>query len=168
MTEVSVGDFGRMIFEQAYPQFPGYALSPHWASIMQDAKPHIDALLALNEKMAGGGYDIHGIIKDGKVVRKRYDRIYDAQLAVLQVQPDQLKKGDYVWLLDEEFEHYPWQNDPVEVKQVGEMLIVEHPFERHGIHQPGGKILKAPDDWEDNEEYTTDEYWLKKADELGL
>ncbi len=181
--EVSVGDYGRMIFEMTIGD--GYAgrrddLPVHWASIFDKAEPLVRQLLALNEEMVGEtgkGYKITGYIKEGgKKVRPDHERIQMAQEALWKVKASTLKEGDLIWLLDSDHEMYIGENPPVSVQDVSKKCVY---VEMQGCNYEytvqvdlGDDVLNAPDDWdgegwEQSQKYG-DDYWLAKADELGI
>lgn len=178
--EISVGDFGRMIFEQTVGE---KCTDPpeHWKSIQAEAEPLVRKLLALNKKMIvdgkPGGYEVHGYVEKGKGKKKKVlskdQRIKLAQEKVMEVSASTLKEGDRIWLNhDYDIEMYFREHEPVTVDIVkGDTIIVAHPYERHGVYKIHAKdqVLLAPKDWDEKEdEYHKDEYWLAKADELGI
>ncbi len=171
--EINVSDYGKMMFEFAVGIREQY-LPKHWASIRKEAEPLVRQLLALNEKMDGGGYEIYGYVKeDGKKKLSVHDRAYLAWVKSWEVSAKTLKEGDYVWLHDDG--DYPMESldcQPIEVQIIkGNKIIVEHPENNDSIYQisKSDKVLKAPKDWDERqEEYESQEYWLKKADELGI
>jgi hypothetical protein len=170
--EIKIGDFGRMIFEMCLERKHGH-MPDHWKSILPDALPLVKALLDLNDKMPGGGYTIVGIVKEGKRIRSKSQRIGLAMCRAWQVRASTLVKGDRVWLhKDDEIPMEPLFDSPVAVEMIHEgRILVSHPQGRRaGVYEVGAcdDVLKAPPDWEDNEEYRSEQYWLKKADEDDL
>jgi hypothetical protein len=201
--EISIGDFGRMIFESSCAD--KHNIPAHWADVYDEAKPLVEKLLALNEKI---GYAIIGLKnkKTGKKQLSKHDRIEQAQQKLWGRTGKDLKEGDYFWTNDGalDYEMYIGQNDPVKVDEVTKKGIYFEQSHCGGHHTerigPETEILKAPEEYqkamaaaeeicyklhrgeggideynklrhlvEDIEkEITSDEYWLKKADELGI
>lgn len=179
--EISVGDFGRMIFEQTVGD--KYTDPPeHWKSIMAEAEPLVRKLLALNDKMTvdgkPGGYQIHGYVEKGKKkkVRSEFERIRMAQEHALKVKGSNLKIGDRIWLLPRFSDHemYVGQDDPVPVTDIGRTgtIYVEMRgcnYEYPATVNPNDDVLKAPKDWDEKEaEYTSKKFWLARADKFGF
>lgn len=170
--EVGVEYYGQMMFSNAFIQ-KGYVLPEHWASIMDEARPHINALLALNEKMSGGGYEITGIPdKNGKPKLDKYKRIEIAQEKAWMVTADKLVEGDLIWLTRLEPEMHIGEHEPcpIELSNKGVSIITDSWGEEVLLRlDKKEEVLLAPKDFDEREDYyTSDEYWLEKADELGI
>lgn len=203
--EVSIGDFGRMMFEMMQDKYKD--MPKHWASIAKEAKPLVQQLLDLNEKMVGedgkpGGYSIIGAVdkKTGKKKMSDSERITKAQRDVLLAEARTLKVGDHFWLVDHsDHEMYIGQNEPLKADDITKKGIYYEMQHLGGYHterlSPDDKVLKAPawygdmlkqsnkyntgkltkDKWETfckdydakQEEFESDEYWLKEAERLG-
>lgn len=169
--EISIGDYGRHLFEQMTNKKNGLS---HWDSIRAEAKPLVEKLLELNQKMEGGGYQIIGIKdKSGKKVLSQAARIKKAQMQ-WECEAGTLKEGDRIWLHDNyDHEMYIGQNDPVEVMDITKkgIYLEMNGFNCEYVQQISvdEKVLKAPADFLDKEdEYTSDEYWLEQADKMGI
>jgi hypothetical protein len=165
--EISIGDYGRMMFEEMTSAKSGCL---HWDSIRDEAKPLVHKLLELNNKMKNAPYQIVGIKENGKKVLSKAKRIEKAQVQMWGYKACVLKEGDYVWLNDNnDHEMYIRQDDPVKVIDItkkGIYLAMHDIIERINIDE---NILLAPADFHGKEEsYTSDEYWLKQADALGI
>jgi hypothetical protein len=180
--EIKIGDYGRMLFENFAtakygPDSDHWDNMPeHWRSIAAKAIPLIQQLIALNDEMVvdgkPGGYKLTGHVVAGKKQLTNFERIRQAQKQLWGVQAKKCKEGDLVWLI---YDHdmYIGQNDPctVEFKKKGYLGVeVRHMGGYHIDKIPDTEVvLRAPKDWEDNEElYTSDKYWLEQADKLGL
>ena len=168
--EVSVGDYGRMMFEMMVGE---KHLPDHWESIKAEAEPLVRKLLALNAKMSSGGYEIHGYSDKGKTVLSVQEKVEAAQRRFL-IPASELQEGDSFWLFDnQEHEMYVGQDDPFIVEDVTKKGIYYEASHLGGRHteriDPDEKVLKAPDCFknfdENNDrkqrEFTSDEYWLK-------
>jgi hypothetical protein len=129
-------------------------------------------LLALNEKMPNP-YEIVGVEVNGKKRLSHHERIKAAQIKLWGRKAGDLKVGDRIWLYDNcDHEMYITQDDPVGiVDRTDKFVYVEMRgcnFEfilnlKHNTH-----VLLAPDDFEDDGLHTKREYWLDRADELGI
>lgn len=180
MMEISVGDYGRMIFEMSIGERDRKNLPDHWKAIVDEAEPLVRKLLALNDKMAAvshdGGYKIHGYIdkkgKKSKKILSDFERIRQAVVKSWEVKTDTLKEGDTVFLhkdYDIPAENYPYDGATT-VNMINKgRFFVDHPLDRHGVYEiRDEEVLKAPADYDDNNEYQSQEYWLAKATELGI
>ena len=178
--EVTVGDYGRMIFEMCLAR-EGYEPPDHWKSIMERAKPLCEQLLALNAEMVVDGkplgYKISGYKdKRGKVVLSAGERVRKARDVMLGIPAKNTKKGDLIWLVGTIVGMYFGEQDPVPVElKTKQFVLIEHPCASRGSGGESLKIplnqrvLKAPHDWEDEEDkYLTDEFWLSEAQRLGF
>jgi hypothetical protein len=115
--EVSVGDYGRMMFEIVHSKKYG-DMPDHWKSIAKEAKPLVDQLLALNDKMKGGGYKIVGRKIGKKKVLSDSQRIKKAQDKLWLTTADKLEEGDHFWLADHyDHEMYIGQDEPLVVDE---------------------------------------------------
>jgi hypothetical protein len=157
--EVSVGDYGRMMFEmmvaEKYSDLP-----EHWQSIKKEAEPLVRKLLALNNKMSNGGYKIHGYVeKKGKKkvkVLSDHEKINIAQ-AQLAVDAGTLQEGDYFWLYKHyDHEMYIGQDDPLSVTEVTKKAVYFEMSHCGGHHTESialnDKVLKAPDFYKEYDE----------------
>lgn len=176
--EISVSDYGRMMFELMVGDSP-YPMPPHWESIKEKATPLVQALIRLNEEMDNGGYKIHGYLKEGKPILSTYQAIRLAQNQAWGCKASELKKGDYVWLVDnDEYEMYVGQSDPGHVDYVDhEKGLIVVSVDRLTLKLWANElVLKAPEDFGDyhpvhrphTPDYESDDYWLQKAKELGI
>lgn len=170
-TEVSIGEFGRMIFEMTVER-PEYA-SAHWRSIQNEALPLVKQLLALNKKM-DRPYEIIGLERDnGMKTLSQMERIKLAQIKLWGRKVGELKVGDQIWLYDN-FDHemYVTQDYPVRiVDRTDKFVYVEMRgcnFEFILNLKHDKLVLLAPKDFEEDGPYTQREYWLNQADELGI
>jgi hypothetical protein len=173
-TEVTVGSYGRMIFEMCLGR-DQTNLPEHFQSIIDKAKPLVQQLLDLNDEMKPNGYKIHGYKdKKGKPILSRHQRIKKAQERMMGTTAGKCKKGDRIWLVDNDVEMCVGEHMPVEVEVKDKNCIyVDHPFGRGGESLKlslKDKVLKAPDDWSEDAQYGkyTDDYWLAQAEELGF
>jgi hypothetical protein len=176
--EITIGDYGCMIFEMMTGQSRLRNMPEHWASIAKEATPLVEQLLALNQKMKSreGGYSIVGYKdKTGKVVRSEHERISMAQKKSWCATAGELKEGDLFWVNDgrSDIEMYIGQDDPVQVDEItkkGVYFEMQHCGGEHtekiGLDT---KVLKAPADFEEKEDlYTSKKYWLEQADKMGI
>lgn len=170
--EVSVGDYGRMMFEMMVGQNSFNGIE-HWSSIKSEAEPLVRKLLALNNKMSNGGYTIHGYLAESEKQQKvlsKWEKIEAAQKRVL-VPTSTLQEGDKFWLFyADEYEMFVHRDDPATVEDVTKKAVY---YEIRGHHNGrlnlDDQIIKAPDcfkkDDEDSiqqqEEFKSDAYWLK-------
>lgn len=150
----------------------------HWKSIKKEAEPLVRQLLELNKKMTPS-YEVYGYYETGKKSKKKKklsndERIDLAREKLWEVEASTLKEGDQVWLhkdYDLPMENL-YDDEPVEVEIVKDgRIFVSHPYERHGVYEISSKdkVLKVPADFTgEDDPYLTDEYWLAKADELGI
>ena len=168
--EITVGDYGRMMFEAMTSKKSDIK---HWDSIRDEAKSLVNQLLALNEKMEGGGYKIIGTV-NGKKNLSDYERIELAQQKMWTVKAKTLKDGDYIWCGDGDGSMMtPGTDGPAKVVEVTKKNVY---VEIRGcnfefITQIGldEEVIKAPKDFFDKEEqYESDEWWLEQADRLGI
>jgi hypothetical protein len=171
--EVSVRDFGSMVFGEMTET--RYDIG-HWAKIKPQAKPHVDALLALADEM---GYFIIGLPgADGKPLKTKQERMDAAQEAVWGTTLDKLNVGDQFWPTTELFEcseAYPTESDPYVVDNIDAkkgVMYVQIGRDRIEKIEIDDKevVIKAPDDF-DEELHQWEpgrKFWLQKADELGI
>lgn len=169
--EIDVGAYGRMMFEQMTSANSNNI--DHWESIRAKAEPLVRELIKLNEEMKPTGYNILGYSEKGKKKLSKHERIDAAQEKLWKVEASTLKVGDLVWLVDSDHEMYIVQSQPcpveykkkdtigVSIDMWGEDVIVK-------IHKTD-EVFKAPADFDEKEElYTSEKYWLKQADKLGI
>lgn len=161
--EISVGDFGRMIFEQTVGE--KYADPPeHWKSIMAEAEPLVRKLLALNKKMTvdgkPNGYKIYGYVEKVKGKKKKVlsdrQKIEAAQKRVL-VEAGTLQEEDRFWLFNNyDHEMYLGQDEPLVVGEVTKKAVYFEMSHLGGHHTESisltEKVLKAPDFFKAEEE----------------
>jgi len=150
-TEVTIGAFGRMMFEVMLNEKP-QQMADHWKSIAAEAKPLVEQLLVLNDKMQGGGYYITGRKVNGKKQKPKHQRIREAQERTWGCFAGDLKEGDLIWVNDgDEYDMYVGQDDPLVVTEVtGKGVYVEVPHmggEHTSRINKGDKVIKAPDEW---------------------
>jgi len=169
-TEITIQQYGQMLFGNAYApcSFP-----EHWASIMDEALPYVHALVALNDKMANGGYEITGIPgKNGKTKLDTYERIKLARKKSWMVRVKDLVEGDLIWLTRSEPEMYIGEQEPcpIEFLKNGVSVIIDNWGQEVLLRlKKDEEVFRAPKDFAEKEDYyTSNEYWLEKADELGI
>ena len=170
--EVTVGNYGRMMFEMMTSSEHPTTLPDHWLSIAAEARPLVEELIALNKKMLNGGYQITGLTQDGKKVLPEHERIQLAQEKLLSVKADTLNEGDHCWPVSD-YDHGGWdQVDETEpgliVGQTNKHLFVEMLGMNHEfiIKVPiTDNVAKSFTNWE---EAAGRDFWLKKADEFGI
>jgi hypothetical protein len=165
--EVSVGDYGRMIFEMMVAE---KHLPDHWQSIKAEAEPLVRKLLALNAKMSNGGYEIHGHNDKGKKVLSAHEKIKAAQSRCLVPARD-LREGDRFWLFDDYNDTFN-DDHPFVVEDVTKRGIYYEARHLGGRHteriDSTEMILKAPDCFKNDDEHNdrkqrefrSDKYWL--------
>jgi hypothetical protein len=161
--EISIGEYGSYLFESVVSPQPS---ADHWESIRAKAEPLVRQLIALNEEMTGGGYKLTGYVKDGKEQLASHQRIAQAQEQLWSVPNVQLKVGDKVWLEDQ----YILDQNPVPVLfENNHSIAIQRELGWIEKFNRIGTVLKAPDDWEENQDqYQTRKYWLEQADKLGI
>jgi hypothetical protein len=151
----------------------------HWESIAKQAVPLVKRLLNLNAKMQPHGYAVVGyeVVGPGGVKKKVLSRHKRIQLArdQLWLKPaSTLKPGDRCWPGRDSDWDADFHSDPVPVLDVTPRgVYVTYPGSRDQdsamILQPTDKVYAVPADWDaSNDRYNSDEFWLKKADELGI
>jgi len=165
--EVSVGDYGRMMFEMMVGE---KNLPDHWESIKTEAEPLVRKLLDLNAKMSNGGYEVHGYSDKGEKVLSAKEKIEAAQRRFL-IPASELQEGDSFWLFDNyDHEMYVGQDEPLLVEDVTKKGVYYEASHLGGRHTERidltEKVLKAPDCFKEDDElkqqeFTSDEYWLK-------
>lgn len=169
--ETSIGEYGKMMFEQMIGVSDQYRGRPdHWESIREKAEPLVRELVKLNEEMTGGGYTLVGYkTKDNKPVKTSYQRIDEAQVKMWGINPNDVKDGDRIFFRGGDIGYaYGDYDTPVHAKLIDGSLYVEHLWGK-GYMPVDGQIIKVPDDFDEyNDKYWSDEYWLKIADDLGL
>jgi len=167
--ELKVDDYGRTLFSMMTRD---EIHSERWKGIEDRARPLVEELIKLGEE---AGYDIIGYTpKDGKPKLSKYERIEAAYVSDLKCEASDLKDGDKIWVLHTDPEMHLNEHEPSEIKIVGKGDIL---YEFHmwdtvwlplGYH---GTILVAPKDWDEKHGWDGEygeEYWLKRADELGI
>ncbi len=172
--EIEIGDYGKYLFQQMVKE-EQYRTNDHWESIRKKAEPLVRELIKLNSAMKGGGYKLVGYVDDsGKTKLPDHKRIKLVQEKLWKVSSDKLKTGDKIWLLEDEPEMYIGQDDPGKVDDVTDKNVYVELYNWEEYTQKLEKnkdyfVLRAPKDWDDNEElYSSDEYWLQQADKLGI
>lgn len=166
--ELSVGDYGRRLFQIMTDD---NSHVDHWESIREKAEPLVRQLIALNSEMKGGGYKITGYKTGrGKKILSNEQRIELAQRNHLGIEIGKCKEGDYVWLIDNfELSMPPNECDPVMVDGLYKnSVMVQHPRLRDALFEVDVNeiVIRSPDGC--TTLTYTDEYWLSKADELGI
>jgi len=160
--EVSVGDYGRMMFEMLVAEKGN--LPEHWQSIQVLAEPLVRQLIALNGQMTNGGYEIHGYVEPGnKKILSKHELIQAAQEKALKFPANKLKIGDRLWLIEDGELDMSFDQDPVAVSDIGNTGSIYVEMQGGYVAQihPSNLVLKAPDDWDENEDqYRSDDYWL--------
>lgn len=172
-TEIYVGDYGRIMFEM----MTGVSkyVPDHWKSIQAEAEPLVRQLLELNKKMSGGGYEIYGYaFSNEKVENKALSRSEKIRIAQesCQIPASELEEGDLFW----HFEDQTFMEDePLEVFEKttkGVYYEVNNYSRRINLDE---KVMLAPDcfasnydedKYEEQQEFMSEEYWLKKYEEL--
>lgn len=175
--QLSIGDYGKFLFELMLG--PKKDLSKHWQSIADEARPLVQKLLELNQKMSTGGYELYGYLKDGKMVDPNWIRIFNAQAKTWQVPANSLKEGDLIWIPNEysQFEF----DSPLEVAEITKksILLVRpgQSLEDNDLRATDGPVrislndtvFKVPEDFEENQEqYESGDYWLALANAYGI
>ena len=167
--EVSVGDYGRMIFELMVG-FDTRYVPDHWKSIQAEAEPLVRQLLELNKKMSGGGYNVHGYkLLDGQKALSKSDKILIAQESC-KIPASELEEGDLFWYFEDETF---MDDEPLVVFEKTDKGVY-YEVNNHNIRIALDEdVMLAPDcfkdeDYKKQEEYLSDKYWLKKYDELIL
>jgi hypothetical protein len=174
--EISVGNFGKYMFESMTTDGK---LSEHWESIAKEARPLVMKLIALNDKMVKdgkpSGYEIYGYKPTPKSKKKlsKTKRISLAQ-ECWKVRADALNEGDKFWTTGcSDIEMYVTQDDPVSIMDITKTKVYFEMSHCGGSHteciELSEMVLKAPDDFDEKKAiYQSEEFWLKKADELGI
>lgn len=165
--EVSVGDYGKMLFDMLLE--PNGHLPDHWKSIKKEAVPHLKALIALNDKMKGGGYTITGIKKKGRKVLPKHERIAQAIKAAWIFPTNKLKDGDRYILTNEVFEiqNEDWWHYHLKVVVVGVTgLVYGETSDKLLQRVYDQEVIRIPEDYE-SERYN-DDYWLKIAEVMKI
>lgn len=171
--EVSVGDYGRMMFEMMLTKGN---LPDHWQSIKEEAEPLVRKLLDLNARMSNGGYEVHGYLAKGKKVLSSQEKIKTAQSRFV-IPASELQEGDRFWLFDNyHHEMYIGQDEPLLVDEVTKKGVFYYTTGRIVTARridANEKVIKAPDCFKEDDElkqqeFQSDEYWLKlyEASEL--
>jgi len=203
-TEVTIGTFGRLVFEA---MTANDEVGEHWQSIAEEARPLVERLLMLNDKMEGGGYSIVGHKINGKKVKPKLQRIREAKKHDLLVPAGELEEGDRFWLF-ENYDHGEMHigvDDPLVVDEKTKKGVYFDMSHCGGHHTEkidlDEKVLKAPNELSSayqaaqeaggsfaagkgctheqylslrqemenmQDQFTSDDYWLRRADELGI
>lgn len=173
--EISVEDYGAALFgvmNEKYKDMPD-----HWKAIAKEAKPLVEQLIALNDKMPKP-YLIKGLRnKSGKRLLTPRERIRETQKVLWKVKASTLKEGDRVWLLPS-YSDYDMEigaADPVLVVDISKKCVYVEiqamNYEYNKAVNFEDEVLKAPDDFDphgDDAKYLSDEFWLEQADKLGI
>lgn len=159
--EITIAEYGRMMFD--IMNKPRELMPAHWASISEEAIPLVKNLLDLHQKMIGNPYTIVGYMKDGKPVRSNYERICEAQEKTLQTEIKNLKIGD-------EFVYDFETPEPFKVLEITDEWVYSSQYRDRGMMRlkKDEKVLKIPENEDGDTFLENKEYWLKKADELGI
>lgn len=168
--EVRIEEYGKMMFQIMTSE---NSHSEHWESIRKEAEPLVKELIKLNNKMKGGGYKIVGYRDDsGKMNLPTHRRIEIAQEKLWMIKASKLKRGDKIWLFGDEPEMHIGEQSPAIVEDVTKEAVYVEMHDWENYTKKLGKdyeVLKAPKDWEENEDlYSSEKYWLKQADKLGI
>lgn len=171
--EVTIGDYGRMMFEIMTGKYED--MPKHWASISEKAKPLVSELIKLNSEMQkqGGSYEIVGYTENGKKKLSEWERVKKIQEHLWGVKAKKLKVGDKIWVNNCDHEMYIGEQNPANVVDVTKNGIY---VEMQGCNyeyiiqlDKQELVLKAPDNFRENERtYTNRKYWLEKAEEYGM
>jgi hypothetical protein len=162
--EISIGDYGRMMFEMMIGK--SNDLPDHWLSIKADAEPLVRKLLELNNQMVvdgiPSGYEIHGHTDNSKPVLSKLEKIILAQKQYA-VPASTLQVGDKFWLIDNsDFEMYVVQDEPVVVDEItkkGVYFEMRHFGGRHVERIDLNELVViAPNPL--TEEFTSDSFWI--------
>lgn len=169
--ELTLQDYAKHLFF-AMNQEPGTAPA-HWESIRAKAQPLVEQLIALNDEMVNGGYSIIGHKVKGKKVLSKAERIRRTKLKMWGVEDlHSLKEGDYIWADDDDQGCTLDDDSPVRVEErTAKCIYIEVPHcggEHIARIGYGTTVLKAPEDWDENEMYNSEEWWLEQADKLGI
>ena len=169
--EITVEDYGKILFQVLATDFCR-TIPDHWKSIQDKATPLIEKLIALNDEMINGGYQIVGQKnKNGKKVLSKFEKISRAQELLWGTQINHLKVNDLIWTIDDEPEMYINQDNPGVVLSKDEkhyFIEIQERIFKFSVDDTN-LFLVAPKDWEEKEDlYTSEEYWLEKAIELNL
>lgn len=166
--EVTVGEYGKMIFEACTGNWSD--VPDHWKSILSEAKPLVEQLIALNDKMlvegVPCGYIIVGKI-DSKTVLSNFERIELAMKKTMEVSSSDLKEGDDVLEIEDISITEAIENPSkvleitkkgvyIECRMWGDFVI-----NLHSLNETFYKCLEEYKNQDDN-------YWLQKANELGI
>lgn len=165
--EINVAAYGKIMFEMMTSEYKD--LPKHWQSIYVKAEPLVKELIRLNNEMSNGGYEIYGCKNNlGEPILSKWDKINKAQKQLWGIKANKLKKGDLVWLIDNDM---TIQENPCHVEyKHKDYVAVEIPHlnyvEKVRLDEV---VLKAPSDWNEKKQlYTSDNYWLEQAAKLGL
>lgn len=167
--EIDVSIWGQMLFHIVTTED---CIPPHWESIREEAKPLVEKLLALNEKMSDGGYKIIGLVKKTKSGKKKktissHEKADLARIHDLEIEASKLEEKDWVWLVND----YDcptedvWGDTAEEVYEVTKKGVYIDRG-RAGIYliDKKDKVFKKPNNWTD--EMDQEEYWVKRYEEL--
>lgn len=170
--EIKIEEYGRHMFSVMTSEPSG---SEHWESIRKEAEPLVRQLIALNDKMKGGGYKLTGYIDStGKKKLPDHERIKLAQEKLWKVSTAELEVGDKIWTINEDLEMHIGETEPGTVEDITAKAVYIELRDWEDYTQKFGKnkdyfVLRAPKDWDKKEDlYSSDKYWLKQADKLGI
>lgn len=141
--------------------------------LFDQMKPHVLAIIKLNDEAGDEGYLLTDLPDEaGKRPMRESDRIMAAQEKAWGVAGQYLKEGDKVWPTSEldGRKYYVWQEDPLEVDEVTKKGVI-FDLGRDGTARGGlgETFVKLPDDWKHDDPRLGDsDFWLDKADELGI
>jgi hypothetical protein len=175
MMDISIGEYGRMMFT-IMTSNNVRDLPKHWASIRAEAEPLVRQLIVLNAKMTEnsreGGYVLTGYTENGKFVLSNQERIDAARERLWGVKADILKIGDRVWPDTDELSIDPDMCYPATVEYIkGDHVFVIYDEDRISRIRKSETVIAAPADYGSDEEMEDRfgrDYWLARADELGI
>ena len=166
--EIRVEEYGRIMFDFFGTAKKLGGMPLHWEMIESEARPLVQKLIDLNKKM-GSQYTLIGIVKDGKEVLPARARIREAKIKLWGVKAETLNVGDEIILIGDD---RSTEDETVEVadKSAKAVYVEIRGFGMAyiGAVKLDALVLKCPPDFEENDEYHDDQYWLAAADELVI
>lgn len=182
--ETQLANFARMVFNHAIQDRknaenqrrfeqsnPGQTFSPYKEAIFAKHTLRFDAILALNEE-SPVGYIIPDLPSiDGKRPMSEMERVSATQERLWGTKGKDLKEGDCVWPHRDlnGREYHVGHDDPIKVDEVTKKGVIfdlgRDGTERGGLDET---FIKPPVGWDETEDQFNEEFWLKKAEELGI